>query len=58
MTSNLINYSSKITFFLSSSCHKLNRKTYYKSGYSVKYMDAFRTALTEGAKLLIKQKHS
>ena len=57
MTSNLINYSLKITFFLSSSYHKLNRKTYYKSDYSVKCVDAFRTALTEGTKLLIKQKH-
>ena len=55
MTSNLINYSLKITFFLSSSYHKLNRKTYYKSDYSVKCVDAFRTALTEELKLLIKQ---
>ena len=58
MTSNLIDYSSKITFFLSSSCYKLNRKTYYKSSSSVKCVDTFRTTLTEGAKLLIKQKHS
>ena len=58
MTSKLINYSSKITLFLSSSCHKFNRKTYYKSGSSIKCMDTFRTALTEEPKLLIKQKHS
>ena len=51
MTSKLINYSSKITLFLSSSCHKFNRKTYYKSGSSIKCMDTFRTALTEGTKV-------
>ena len=29
-----------------------------KSGFSVKYVDAFRIALTEEPKLLIKQKYS
>ena len=29
-----------------------------KTGFSVKYVDAFRIALTEESKLLIKQKYS
>lgn len=39
MTSKLINYSSKITLFLSSSCHKFNRKTYYKSAIDTSQVD-------------------